>query len=265
MRNRLLLVLALLPALVLALPGMAQQLGAADINLNDDDIYAASLKALTVLLVVAILIENALALIFNWRVFRAYFSVSGLKAVISFVVSLIVVIQFKLDIMSSLLAAYGDAPVVEGSNNIGTEILTALIVAGGSAGVHNLMRAMGYRGEADAEERLPPKDRAWVAVRVRRKAGVGALQVTVTEDPSAPATLPAMAGTVMAARPNLLSLLMRSNDRFPQNGGYEVVPGKAYRLSVIGRDRDGARVVVPVSEEPVKLAPRAIVDFDVTF
>ncbi|MEO1000378.1 MAG: hypothetical protein AAFW69_07210 [Pseudomonadota bacterium] len=128
------------------------------------------------------------------------------------------------------------------------------------------MRALGYRGPSsdDAPPR-PPRDKAWIAVRVRRREGAGALQISVTEDPRAPATLPAMAGTVMASRPGLGTLLLRNNNRFPQNGGYEVAPGTAYRVAVIGRDAEGERKIVPVSEEAVKLAPGAMIDFDVTF
>lgn len=242
----------------------AQQEGAltSDLDLGEQDIYQASLRALTVLMVVAILIENALALIFNWKVFRAYFSERGLKTIIGFAVSFVVVSNFQVDIVASLLDAYSTSEKRVPSN-LATQILTAMIVAGGSAGVHNVMRALGYRSEVDTKEFEPPKDKAWIAVRVNRKSGKGSMQVAVTEDKSAPASLPAMAGTVMASRPSIMSLLVRNTNRFPQNGGYSVVPGKAYQISLLGLDENGDKIAIPIGGGPVKLAPGAIVDFDV--
>ena len=111
-------------------------------NLPGDNVYDASLKAITILLVVAVLLESALAVIFNWRVFRAYFSVAGLKTLISFVVSLFIVQGFGLDIMSRLLSVYEQGDF---QSNLGTQLLTALIIAGGSSGVNKLLVAFGYR------------------------------------------------------------------------------------------------------------------------
>ncbi len=258
------MLLFVLGLLVLGTVPVLAQEGAlgTDVALDEPDIYQASLRALTVLFVVAILIENALALVFNWKVYRAFFSERGLKPIASFVVSLIVVQQFGLDIVASLLDAYGEASSAT-SSNLATEILTAMIVAGGSSGVNTVMRSLGYRSNQSAEVAKPPKDKAWIAVRVDKGLGKGAMQISVTEDNSVSGDLPAIAGTVMKSRPTLTSLLTRNTNRFPANGGYEVVPNKTYRISLIGEE-DGEQVVIPVGGGPVKLAPRAIVDFDVT-
>lgn len=233
-----------------------------DIPLGDEDIYQASLKALTILLVLSVLIENALAVIFNWRVFRTYFSVRGVKTIISFVVSFLIVRSFEVDVVSSLLDAY--SPEQGHNSNVATEILTALIIAGGSSGIHNIMYSMGYRSaRSDDEDSRPPKNKAWIAVLVDQKESVGPVHVNLTEDATAPVDLPAIAGTCMTERPGLLSLLMRNNNRFPANGGHEVTPGQAYRISVSGKNREGETVSKDVSEEAVQLAPGAIVDFKV--
>ncbi|MEM8542261.1 MAG: hypothetical protein AAGF25_15010 [Pseudomonadota bacterium] len=249
---------------ILSGPSHAQGLSAADIDLNDDDIYQASAKALSVLLVVAILIENALALIFNWRIFRAYFNLDALKTIISFVVSLVVVKQFELDVFGSLLLVYGDAGLRE-TSELTTEVLSAMIIAGGSAGVNNVMRALGYRRPVSIDDDLPPADRAWVAINVKRGSGSDSLQIAITPQCGDASNQPAIAGTVFANRPKLMSLLTTNNNRFPRNGGYEVEPGKSYRIAVIGTDKQGKRKAVNVSEDPMRFAPRAIVDLDVTF
>ena len=253
--------LVLSVALLVATPVLAQNPGGQEIDFASD-VYQASLKAITILLVLSVLIENALAVIFNWRVFRSYFSVTGIKTIISFAVAFIIVKGFEMDVISSLLAVY--APGDEYPSTLATEILTALTIAGGSSGVNTLMAAFGYRNtQADAETPAPPKDKAWISVRVQKKQAESPVQVHVTEDPRAPADLPAIAGTCLVGRPSLLSLLMRNNDRFPQNGGYTVTPDKAYRISVSATDREGGRISKNVTEEPVKLAAGAIVDFEV--
>ena len=241
-----------------SLPAVAQAGG----NVPGDSVYDASLKAITILLVVAVLLESALAVIFNWRVFRAYFSVAGLKTLISFVVSLFIVQGFGLDIMSRLLSVYEQGDF---QSNLGTQILTALIIAGGSSGVNKLLVAFGYRDNSVPEDTTPtpPKDKAWISVRVRKKQARSPVQVHVTEEPRPPAGITAIAGTCLANRPSLISLLMRNNDRFPSNGGYAVTPEKAYRISVSALGSDGSPVAKPVTAEPVMLAAGAIVDFDV--
>lgn len=250
-----------------ATPALAQS-GGPDFS---NEVYQASLKAIFILLVLSVLIENALAVIFNWRVFRTYFSVRGIKTIISFAVSFLIIRTFEIDVVSSLLGVYspgdvaGDAVPGPYPSTLGTQILTALIVAGGSSGVNRLMAAFGYRNEGgEQEERpTPPKDKAWISVRVRQKLADSPVQVHVTEDPGAPADLPAIAGTCLGGRPSLLSLLMRNNDRFPQNGGYSVTPDRAYRISVSATDREGKKITKDISEDPVKLAGGAIVDFEV--
>lgn len=245
-----------------------------------DAVYAASLSALTILFVTAVVLESAFATIFNWRVFLAYFSSRGVKTIVMVVVSLIVVYVFKLDVVASLIAAYkmpaaGDAPMddalyrqlVNSLSGPVSKIVTALVLAGGSAGVNNLLTALGFRSPRDAEiVSTPPQDEAWVAVRVRKMNAVGEVQVVVSKvDALAAGEIapPAIAGSIGFARPRLKDLLLRNLDRFPQNGGYVVRPNVPYRIVVEGKDAKG---------DPLKrldgryyvFAPRAIVDFNVS-
>jgi hypothetical protein len=223
--------------------------------------WAETGEALLKLFVIALLLESALAVIFNWRVFLTYFTLRGWRTIIMVGVALLIVTQLDLDIFRDLVAAYTNVTVT--NPDFGTQFITALIIAGGSVGVNNLLVALGYRDKNKAEEVIPkPKeDRAWVAVEVKRDKAVGAVRVLIAEVANVPAV--PIAGTALAKRPGLLSLLFLGTNRFPRSGGYEVKPYTAYKIQVEGRDVDGNALTADVTAAPVAFAPRAIVDFEV--
>lgn len=250
---------------VVAPSGNAPFAGNTSVALNDETIYRESLAALTMLLVLAVLLENAFALIFNWRVFLAYFSLRGVKTIVMFAVSLAVVLTFNLDIVASLINAYKPAGS-ESQAGFVSALITALILAGGSAGIHNIMYALGYRSDRGAEEidATPPKDKAWLAVRVvpMRKQAISEAFVKVRKigDAAAVTGAPApIAGTIGFSRPQLKNLLMRGSDRYPQNGGHVLLPDVVYEISVEAKDNRGVVVPAPAAEQIV-LAPGAVVD-----
>jgi len=259
--------LTFVPAVALAQQGAPDNV----LALGSSQIYDKSLKALTILLVAAILIENALAVVFNWRVFLTYFSLRGVKTIVSFAVSYVVVLSFDIDVVGDLMSAYMTPEGATGTEvpNLSSpvsRILTALILAGGSGGVNNLMVALGYRDRGRDEDVAPsaPPNKAWIAVWVKRDKVVGPVRVHVTEVPAPDPAPDAIAGTIGFRRPSLLELLMRNPNRFPANGGYEVEPGKVYRIDVVGLDRDGEPIPNPVGREVYRFAPRAIADFEVS-
>jgi hypothetical protein len=241
----------------------AAEAPATDVALGNDAIYQKSLAALTILFVVAVLLESAFAVIFNWRVFLAYFSTRGIKTIIMIVASLIVVSTFDLDVVASLVATYttpaGQTPVVD-SRPV-SMFITALILAGGSAGVYNIMYALGYRNDRREQEmeKTPTTGKAWVAVRVVNKAGARDIFVRIKRGNAAGGGSPApIAGTVGGQRQSLKELLFRNPDRFPQNGGYTVDSGFEYTISVTAVGPDGDLVAMG---ETFVFADRAIVDF----
>ena len=244
---------------------MAQASELPAIALGSQEIFDKSLRALTILLVMAVLIENALAVVFNWRVFLTYFSLRGVRTIISVAVSLFIVRTFGIDVIASLLDVYSSAKI---TTSLPSQLLTALILSGGSSGVNSLMASLGYRSK-DREESVVPKlepTQAWLSVRVNRKRSVGPVQVLVTkvdlpQDQPKPG---AIAGTIGFRRPSLVELLLRNANRFPGNGGHEVVPDTVYQIGVIGRDADGKKLDDPLAGQLYCFAPRAIVDFEVT-
>ncbi len=241
------------------------------IALGNEGIYSKSLAALTMLFVLAVLLESAFALIFNWRVFLTYFSLRGVRTIIMIVVSVIVVHQFNLDIVSSLINAYRDADQSIASGPL-SKFITALILAGGSAGVHNIMHALGYRDSKRADVQPTPKDQttAWIAVHVDRVNAEGEVHVQLREGAAATSSDPApIAGTVGFETPRFIDLLLRNKNRFPSNGGYVIKPNVVYELSVRGKDGQGNAVYAWTDQngnEEFKAfvcSPRAIVDFSV--
>lgn len=239
------------------------------VTLNNTLIYEGSLAALTMLFVVALLLESAFATIFNWRVFLAYFSSRGIKTLIMIIASVIVVATFKIDTVASLVAIYKTEgkdylPLAEKISGPFSMFITALILAGGSAGVNRLMVALGLRDKSSAADTppTPPPSKAWIAVNVRRVKAVGPIQVKVRDlgpssgVPNAPAPI---AGTVGGQRPSLADILFRNPNRFPANGGYTLLPGNVYVITAEGLDAAGQ----PVSDlgGQYVFAPGAIVDF----
>jgi hypothetical protein len=234
-----------------------------DTNATDSKVYAESLAALTKLFVLAVLLESALSIIFNWRVFLTYFSLRGVKTIIMVAVSYVFVRWFHIDIVADLIHAY--QPLSPRMSGLPTELITALILAGGSTGVYNIMRGLGYRS-GDRQEEIspqPPQDKAWIAVWAKRKDAVGEIFVTVREIRDATAKSPSpIAGVIGGRRPSLRELLLRNLDRFPQNGGYTVTPNVIYEIAVTAQDRNGDPLT-RLGKQYV-FAKGAIVDFDVT-
>ena len=238
--------------------------------LGSDRIYRESLAALTMLFVIAVLLENAFSIIFNWRVFLAYFSLRGAKTLIMFIVSLVIVWSFDIDVVSSLIATYKtpeNGPAAPAAPWPVSMVITALILAGGSAGVYNIMAALGFRNSRRAEEIIqrPRTNQAWLAVRVNNNTGKAKIFVKIREIGSAVgvanAPLP-IAGTLGAERPLLRELLFRSPNRFPENGGYTLSPNTIYEIAIEAQDKDGTTHSLLAPEKYV-FAPAAIVDLDV--
>ncbi|AIC31322.1 hypothetical protein IE4771_PE00096 (plasmid) [Rhizobium etli bv. mimosae str. IE4771] len=245
-----------------------------------NEVYTASAKALTMLFVTAVVLESAFAVIFNWRVFLAYFDTRGLKTIVMIVISTIVVFYFKLDIFASLLAAYSvpnaiadpaglaaslQAEVKDTSGTV-SKLVTALVLAGGSSGVHNMMYALGFRNNRDTDTiSKPDLNEAWVSVSVTRRTVDGPVLVTVQKVDAAPdgAAVTALAGSVRFRRPAVKELLMRNINRFPQNGGYVVEPDKTYLIQAIADKRGDTSTQLSSPTRYYRFAPRAIVDLDI--
>jgi hypothetical protein len=232
-----------------------------------------SFKVLMAALVLAIVLENAFALLFNWRLFLEFFVGKAWRTPIMFVAALIVVYTFDLDLVSKLFYAYNPATASQAGLKMTwfTRVLTAMVLAGGSAGVNRVMVALGFRSQINPEAqvaRLEPTE-AFVAVRVVG-AGQKLCQVNMDVVDPIPPNTPRVLGFVggkgsLGAR--LKELFFTAVSRVPPSGGLKVDTTKAYRVSVSADgklyDSRGRIIPDPSQAQIVTFTPKAIVDFTI--
>lgn len=236
-------------------------------------------KAFNILLsafVLAILLESAFALLFNWRLFLEFFVGKAWRTPIMFLGALLVVRNFHMDLMAELFDAYRPSQSGDIAKSTWfTSALTAMILAGGSVGVNRILIALGFRSQVRPEAELPKLDekQAWMAVRVdnaeAEKFIVGVQETAL--DATAPAT--AIVGFISRASlgQRLKQLLFPSQSRVPTSGGRVVSTEKVYRIVVDelkpgGKSYDattGAEINSEKPARPVRFGSRAIVDFNV--
>ena len=186
----------------------------------------------------AAVIEAALAVIFAWPVFLDRINRRNAKMPISLVVSGIVAWGFDLQLVHKLAAAFGAG---SGQNLPGEfdALLSALILAGGAAGVRNLMVSLGLATPTAELEKpaKPPSNRAWLSVRDERSSKDTPLTIWLeTSDSSGKKIAPFIVGAIAAgnhARSGLARIFLTDRSRFPVIAGYAVDVGKAYDIHVV--------------------------------
>jgi hypothetical protein len=235
-----------------------------------DKAYQESFKAIFLLLVLAVVLESALAVIFNWRPFVETFNARAVRPLFSFVVALVFVNLFNLDIVTSLVNA---ATTEQFPVSTAGLVLTALVIAGGSSGVNTLLVGLGYRQIKTPETMAPkpPPQKGWIAVKIARERVVGTVGVFI----GAPATIqipdgaggahtiiePPAVGTIAGtSSKNLFHYFLRDLGRFPGYGGFEVTAGQQCAVKVKGTDANNNPV--EHSWGPHVVAGGAIIDLE---
>ena len=224
--------------------------------------YAAAFKIVLQLFLVAVLLEQALSVIFNWRPFLQNFDARGVKTVVSVVVAWFVVTAFKLDFVKDLVNVYAQAQDRIASD-FSSKMLTAMILAGGSSGVNNLLIALGFRSMRSAEAIVPkpPHKEAWIAVRLIRDKAVGSVTASIGIEGDKPAVAGIISGT--SGKNRLLRYFLVDRGRFPTVGGYAInrEDGKSYFVQLDGVDAQ-RQPLAPVKWGPYPIAPAAIIDIE---
>ncbi len=233
---------------------------------------AASTTVLTLFLI-AVLLESALAVLFNWRPFIETFNARATRPLVAFVVAMLVVRSFGYDAMTALMDAVQGKTTLSPAGTLG-QVVTAAILAGGSAGVNTMLVALGFR-EVKTPATIAPQvspQHAWIAVRVIRKQSTGEVRVQIGKpDPTAPDDLTKLplAGVITETSPSSVSALkkffLREKGRFPGYGGHEVPALEPCQivLSAKAATATGDLTVVPIPKGFVP-APGAIIDLTVT-
>jgi hypothetical protein len=226
-----------------------------------------SAKALLILFVLAVLIEAALAVIFQWRLFLEFFAGRGVKTLVMIAVAAVAVKTFSIDVIPALMQEYGFAKTSSGSDSFAFW-LTALILAGGSEGIYNLLVKLGYRKPREAVQAAakpkPSDGKAWVSVRLDVKSGksIGPVAIKLGLIQPPPGTLPTPLAGIIAEQwwfERVWAVFFLQPNRFPRTAGQEVVAGQAYRLDIVGSYSDGSPLPTTLNGDYV-FAERAIID-----
>jgi hypothetical protein len=237
----------------------ADEPGQAAPEVNDDDdprVLPESGQVIVKLFVLAVLLESALALLFNWRPFVASLDGRAVKPLASFIAALVVVFAFQLHTVTDLLDTYGGEAMSRDGLFV-SRIIEAMIIAGGSHGVNTMLRSLGFRAIPTAEtEQKPPPTEAWLSVGLHRKEAVGPVQVEAVPG----GHLGTIHGTMRKA--GLASFFLRDKGRLPQSGGKSVTPDTEIAVTVTGLGKDGRALTS--SPQNVKLAPGALIDLEFT-
>ena len=263
---------AILPAMA-TLPAAAavtEQAGTVAAALSGEALTAAGTTVLTLFLL-AVLLESALALLFNWRPFIETFNARATRPLLAFVVTLLAVHAYDYDAVTALMDAVQKAPT-RPPQAFG-KIMTAAILAGGSAGVNTMLVALGFR-ELKTAATMAPKvaaDRAWIAIQVARQTVQGELNVHIgppdTANPPDPGKLP-LVGVIGAsskvADSGLGRFFLRQPGRFPAFGGYEVETGKTCRIEIREAAAATGQAQAVLAWREFTPGSRAIIDVSVT-
>jgi len=114
------------------------------------DVEAGKLgSVLMVFLVLSLVFETAMTPIFNWRIFLRHFEGKGVKIPLTIVLAFLIFWSYELDIVEMLLAALGH----QKSSSVGGQVLTALLIAGGSDGIFRIFVKLGIRDPEDRKKK----------------------------------------------------------------------------------------------------------------
>ncbi|MBY5830430.1 hypothetical protein HFN47_14945 [Rhizobium leguminosarum] len=228
---------------------------------SPDSVYGSAAKTLVLLFALAVLLESALAGVFRWRPFVELLNPRAVRPLVATLLAYWFVYYFDLDLVTALVNASNPAspkPV-----NTGGQILTALVLAGGSAGVNSILVGLGFRQVSTLQTEPRPKpDKAWIAVRAVRKPDTkGTIDVLIGREVTLAngAKEPPFVGTIRGKSGlGILSFFALDRGRFPSYGGHEVDSNQ--EISIVLRD-SGTKENLALWG-PHKLAQGAIVDLD---
>ena len=121
-------------------------------------------QILVLFLLLSVVFEAAMTTVFNWRWFAKRFEGRGVKTPLTVVLAWIVVRSFDVDLVSRILNVVGDG---EHAATLSGQVLTALLIAGGSDMVYRIFTRLGLRNSA---ERVAKAAEARAAAAARRPA-----------------------------------------------------------------------------------------------
>ncbi len=192
------------------------------------NIYDASVAALTKLAMIAVILEQALALIFDWKPFRETFDRSAVKPIVSFLFAGAIVHEFGLDVVATLIKAYGGD---QDGIGVVSKLVTALVLAGGSGGINRILQRMGVRSNLNLkDDNAPPPTMAFVSVVPMPKSvkcDIACVTVVGIDSTGSSHSLGTVAGPSVGRDPTgWRAFFLQEKGRFPTDGGFALTPGQ---------------------------------------
>jgi len=105
---------------------------------------------LVVFFVLSVVFEVATSAIFNWRLFIVYLEGKGWKTPVTILLAFTMFKSYDLDIVRDLLVALGYAAPF----SLGGQVMTSLLIAGGSDGVFQIFTKLGIRNPAERDKKV---------------------------------------------------------------------------------------------------------------
>ena len=248
------------------------------IHINVDTVPDVSMdsvqKAFVVLMaafVLALLLESAFALLFNWRLFQEFFVGRAWRTPIMFGISLIIVRRFELDLLEQVFAAYRGGQQPDGGWL--SSVLTAMIISGGSVGVNGILVGLGFRSpipkaEEEANKIKLDSDEAYVSLDVRDTKRGRKLSIEMLQTIGLGEHYPTLAVVGSSQDGRLKAILFPNRSRIPRSGGMRVqASGRCYRFVIRDLETgqyyniDGKTIDSVDKATEFSFAPKAFVDF----
>ena len=224
------------------------------------------LRELLGLFVVATVMESALTLLFNWRLYREFCNGRAVKTLVMFGFGWAVVKGFDYDIFHRVVTLSGG----KGDAGLVSSLLSAFVLAGGSTAVYELFKRLGLRAPVAAPEDTPQPGlgKAWVSVRIVPKRAIGGVRIHIEklDNPTEAQLAVAPLAGVLAQRSlveRLKGVFTADPMRFPSYNGRAVEVGAVHRIVATGRRQgEGDGEPEDFLEEIYvgRFAERAIVD-----
>jgi hypothetical protein len=221
-----------------------------------DEAYPEAFKALFLLFVIAVILESALAILFNWRPFVETFNARAVRPVISLAVASVLVAHFDLDLVTTLARLIRPGVVTLDLTGM---ILTAMVIAGGSAGINNLLVGLGFRQVRTPETAVPkpPAKQGWISVSIVRDQAKGPVSVFIGTQVNKKTPL---AGVVEKSTHPRLRYFLRDPGRFPGSGGHAVASGSEVTVEVTADNKTAGQPQLKKTWGPNLIADGAIID-----
>lgn len=175
----------------------------------------------------------------------------------AFLFSYLLVYLFNLNIANELIGIYtGSSESPTFLEDLPGALLTAMIIAGGSAAVNRIFQSFGFRPTSAQEQPKKPEPNqheAWIAVTLVRDKAVGSAEVLIKNEVPAPSRVRRRRIGSFVISYEIKAAFRKLPDT--------LVPGADYEIAVQGYDGEGNKPGL-AKRGPFAIVSRAIIDIE---